>query len=339
MSLCFTNSSLPRMLGKISDEQYYRAILQHFCGVRHKEDTDLAQLSALGLRTKLTSVCISLWYDSTQSNYKALSDLDTLIRTFLSAEKGNIKDVQQSLATLANTEPFFPIPYNSLATLAWETQSVELLRVAIDGGGSVHDSVIYLTDSDRVTVEFYDLLWKHDWKQMRSLKQLPDVIADPHDVLDYPPEALMWLLDHGMVVTKQHFENPRFWRDVPHQADNVAALIKHQGNGEILKGTGLLAQAAYHGKTRVVEVLMAAGLDPNETLMEHRDIRGEHTPFWPLYDAVVTNREQIVKLLLDHGADPMQVLPRNGLTLIQLCEDLKGSDNILFMLRQATSVY
>ena len=69
----------------------------------------------------------------------------------------------------------------------------------------------------------------------------------------------------------------------------------------------------------VERILLAAGLDPNETGSEFFDARGEHTPFWPLFDAALANSEPKVKLLLEYGADPLQVLPRNGQTLIQMC--------------------
>ena len=94
------------------------------------------------------------------------------------------------------------------------------------------------------------------------------------------------------------------------------------------------------GYTDVVQLLLEAGLDPNERTNWQADERGEPTPFMPLFDAVLHEKIETVQILLTFGADPnLPSLPdsRVSHTALQLAE-LHGSVELVGLLRSAFAI-
>lgn len=139
--------------------------------------------------------------------------------------------------------------------------------------------------------------------QIESVKMLLAAGVDPNEksqdvfsplttaIRDNRPELLELLLASGA--------NPNLrGQDVPlFMATKTPALlsIMLKGGADLKQAVGVMEMAVYYNKIESVEMLLDAGVDPNEK---------KDKCFSPLTTAIRDNRPEIIALLLSRGADP-----------------------------------
>lgn len=104
----------------------------------------------------------------------------------------------------------------------------------------------------------------------------------------------------------------------------IAEFLLSKGAIFDRKGRSALHAAAGQGHAEIVERLIAAGLDVSVVNEDNCT---------PLFEAVSNKRPEIVKILLDHGADPLHE-DDFGLTPEELAMD-RGANDILELIRTA----
>lgn len=118
-------------------------------------------------------------------------------------------------------------------------------------------------------------------------------------------EAISVYLQHGANTNAQNK-----WGQKPHQlaltpatCDAFVDEIQHTPNtlDEQLYHITLY-DAAKQGKEAAVQYMLAAGVDPNR--LNHEDFQADYWEQTPLYHAIFIGYHRIVRLLLQHGANP-----------------------------------
>jgi uncharacterized protein len=94
------------------------------------------------------------------------------------------------------------------------------------------------------------------------------------------------------------------------QAARIASLLRRGAkvNAPDKYGTTPLYKASVQGETEIVQILLAAGADPNQEI-------GGADEGTPLCAAASWGRTEIVRLLLQHGADP-NLIERGPMTAL-----------------------
>lgn len=104
------------------------------------------------------------------------------------------------------------------------------------------------------------------------------------------------------------------------RAEIVSLLLKAGAQRDLAgpDGRQALHYAAARGAVAALEVLLAAGADPDAG--EHRRLEGATLDLGPLHYAVLNGQESAAAMLLCYGADPLRVEHASGESALQMAE-------------------
>ena len=130
--------------------------------------------------------------------------------------------------------------------------------------------------------------------------------------------------DEQLEVVKLLLDHKTSLRDKQGEGENSSSSSSDDENSENVNDDinfGLLS-AAWNGKTRLAEMLLAAGAD-----VDHSD---GSTNVTALMYAAANGHESIVKILLDRGADAKRIHSTGGTALFESC--INGTSALIFNL-------
>jgi len=218
---------------------------------------------------------------------------------------------------------------NATATLAGFHGRVKALAFCLEHGASLQtrDILLALEYATR-TPELLDLLHTFDWQGITSSPHTFQKLASWS--LHTNAQELGWFLARGA-----HFDKEMVQRAVhtaPMQAACVQMLIQAHGT-DLVRNSGLLQNAAKRGQYDVVKVLLIAGVDVNELASSCVSLFGEQSQT-ALWEAVRKQHEDVVRLLLEFGANPDQAVGAGRSDTPRELANAQGSFRILQLLRQ-----
>lgn len=149
---------------------------------------------------------------------------------------------------------------------------------------------------------------------------------------------MTWFLDHGATIDTATLRRAAA-APAPIPAPCIIAVLDHYSRqssvrgAKLLRGTRLLQNAARKGNVALVQLLLAAGAEVDEIVMSSSHGAGP-AETTALFEAVDCQHEEVIRLLLQSGADPNRLVGRDGrcLTPLSLAE-ARGQGPIVAVLR------
>jgi hypothetical protein len=234
-------------------------------------------------------------------------------KLFEDCAAGNIEKTRVGLNELRYQREQ-PDPIQPLAALAAQRGYSDILKLCLDQG-VVFD--VYLEKaaySGAETVAMLNVLWNANWRDIQHNKKVTRELL--RRSIYQEVGILKWLIDHGGELELDMFKRAA-WANV---SVPVMEILVEKFGIQPLEGTGSLQMAASRGSQDVVEYLLGLGANVNE-IPPSLDPR-ESGPYTALYEAVHIRHVNIVRVLLEHGADvDMPCGTFSGMSVLQIAKE------------------
>jgi hypothetical protein len=245
------------------------------------------------------------------------------LKLFEECAAGNLEQTSIALTKL-RYHGTKPEPMQPLAALAGQKGYSDILRYCLDEGAVFDEHVDKAAYRGAETPAMLNILWDANWRDMQQNRR---VIGELLWRSIYQEVGVMkWLIDHGGELELGMIETAA-WANV---SVPVMEILVERFGVQPLQGTASLQMAASRGFRDLVEYLLVIGLNVNETPAPI-DPR-ESGPYTALYEAVHNHHVDVVRLLLEHGADvDMPTGTYSGMSALQIARE-EGNDEILSLL-------
>jgi ankyrin repeat protein len=251
------------------------------------------------------------------------SDTTMYEKLFEDCAAGNLEKTRVGLNELRYQRKQ-PDPIQPLAALAAQRGHSDILKLCLDEGAvfDVHLEEAALSGSR--TAAMLDVLWDANWRDIQHNKRVIRGLLSRS--IYQKVGVLKWLIDHGGELELGMFEQAA-WANV---SVPVMEIMVEKFGIQPLEYTGSLQMAASRGSRDLVEYLLGAGANVNE-VPPPLDPR-EPGPFTALYEAVHNRHVDVVRVLLEHGADvDMPCGTFSGMSVLQIARE-EGDIEILSLL-------
>lgn len=247
--------------------------------------------------------------------------LQNVLDAVVAGDFGTVKRLVDSMTQAQQT-----IPYQVMAVAATERGHADIVDYCFEVGNAKVDTDIVVAAGRGSSPELYAVLMKNGWPPKLDLSWILSFDALKGSAL------VDFLIKSGAKVREQ-----TVWTvAVSGDAETVKVLEAHGIKVFGPAAAGALQRAAAEGEVDRVKRLLEKGVPvdavPKEDSMDERECRNGT----PLHRAVEYGRTEVVKVLLQHGADPSKVDER-GWTVFVLAEKY-GQKDIIALLEEKPSL-
>ena len=174
------------------------------------------------------------------------------------------------------------------------------------------------------TAAMLNVLWNANWRDIQHNRRVIGELL--WRSIYQEVGVLKWLIDHGGELELVMFKQAA-WANV---SVPVMEILVEKFGIQPLEDTGSLQMAASRGFRDLVEYLLGVGASVNE-IPPPLDPR-EPGPYTALYEAVHNRHLDILRVLLEHGADvDMPCGTFGGMSVLQIARE-EGEIEILSLL-------
>ena len=247
--------------------------------------------------------------------------LQSILDATVAGNFGTVKHLVDSMTQAQQT-----IPYQLMAVAATERGHADIVNFCFSVGDAKVDTDIVVAAGRGSSPDLYAVLMKYGWPPKLDLSWILSFDALKGSAL------VDFLIKSGAKVREQ-----TVWIiAVSGDAETIKVLEAHGIKVFGPAAAGALQLAAAEGEVDRVKMLLEKGVPvdamPKEDSMDERECRNGT----PLHRAVEYGRSEVVKVLLDHGADPSKVDQR-GWTVFVLAEKY-GRKDIIALLKERPSL-
>ena len=246
-------------------------------------------------------------------------------------QKGDLEAVKRTIAQLKASNSAYQPPFSSILYASTSKDRANVVKYCLDHSTPITPEIMKIILINK-TKDVYKLLL--DTNAIDVNYYIPwfgDILSNAatHDDFKMIAICLSHDADPNANIVDEHMSILAAVAELA-SVEMARLLLKH---GARLRGSGAIVKAAEAGKLEMVKVFLEEGADVNEVGIEHpTDPRYKEDMGTALHRAVIEGHEEIVRLLLAHGAvmsleDPM------GRTPLALAMD-KGNDIIHGLLRE-----
>ena len=216
---------------------------------------------------------------------------------------GNLEALKVILSRRKEADPTYKVAWSAIMYVAASKDDTRILSYCLDEGANVTAEVvraIWVCKSK----EAYTLILNRNCVDVNYyIPWVGDILGE-----SATEDNIEWVelcLQHGADPNKNlcNDQHMSVLAAVAEQASLEMAKILVKAGAKI-KGSGCIVMAAQEGKLDMVQFFLENGADINEIGIAHpQDVRYEEDMGTALHRAVFGGHEDVVRFLVDHGAD------------------------------------